>query len=265
MRNRNTRVSDKTRVTVFFSVLGTLIVLLFIWSMSANRHVSNVQQPKPKALSSPNLIHNAIASMDQSEKQSFFTLFLDESGFKCEASDVFFQGFTESWEAFWNIRCSSGSAYAVSIYNDTDGNTKILECGFFERTGLGVPCFTHFSDHASSKEKNVDDIYQKLKREEKLISEQLITQSLAWLEKQDKEHFTIQIAAASDFAMAQNIIDATIELEGLKIIRSRSYLILIYGSFPNRAIAKRTLESLPDSMQNFGLWIRSIGSIRDSL
>ncbi|MGQ9830349.1 MAG: AAA family ATPase [Thermochromatium sp.] len=89
-------------------------------------------------------------------------------------------------------------------------------------------------------------------------------EDLAWLMRQDPERFTIQLVAARDLQTVRGILDPQ-DLEGVHYIRTRSYVIAVLGSFPSRTQAARVLPSLPAPVRDNGPWIRTIGSIRDSL
>jgi DamX protein len=90
------------------------------------------------------------------------------------------------------------------------------------------------------------------------------TEDLAWLMRQDPERFTIQLVAARDLQTARGVLDPQ-ALEGIRYVQTRSYVIAVLGSFPNRTQAARELPALPAPVRDNGPWIRTIGSIRDSL
>jgi hypothetical protein len=48
--------------------------------------------------------------------------------------------------AFWNIACTNGKSYVVTI--DADDRTRILDCEQYEAGGL-FRCFTTFEDRAN--------------------------------------------------------------------------------------------------------------------
>ncbi|MCK7578657.1 MAG: sporulation protein [Chromatiales bacterium] len=89
-------------------------------------------------------------------------------------------------------------------------------------------------------------------------------EDLAWLMRQDPERFTIQLVAARDLQTARSVIDPQV-LEGVRYVQTRSYVIAVLGSFPSRTQAARELPALPAPVRDNGPWIRTIGSIRDSL
>jgi hypothetical protein len=60
----------------------------------------------------------------------------------CVGSTAFFQGFSQAGEAFWNVRCNNGRAYAVKINPDASGSTNVLECEVLK--SLGTECFKKF-------------------------------------------------------------------------------------------------------------------------
>lgn len=89
-------------------------------------------------------------------------------------------------------------------------------------------------------------------------------EDLAWLMRQDPERFTIQLVAARDLQTARGVLDPQ-AMEGVRYVQTRSYVIAVLGSFPNRTQAARELPALPAPVRDNGPWIRTIGSIRDSL
>lgn len=89
-------------------------------------------------------------------------------------------------------------------------------------------------------------------------------EDLAWLTRQDPERFTIQLVAARDLQTARGVLGSQ-ALEGVRYIQTRSYVIAVLGSFPSRTQAARELPGLPAPVRDNGPWIRTIGSIRESL
>lgn len=85
----------------------------------------------------------------------------------------------------------------------------------------------------------------------------------AWLARQDPARFTIQLAAASDLAAARSFVEQH-QLDGAHFVRTRSFVVVLVGSFPSRAEAQRALPDLPDSVRGKTPWIRTIGSILGS-
>ncbi|NEV61791.1 AAA family ATPase [Thiorhodococcus minor] len=95
-------------------------------------------------------------------------------------------------------------------------------------------------------------------------AERKMAEDLDWLMRQDGERYTIQLVAGRDFATSQVFL-ARFELDGIHYIQTRSYVIGIIGSFPNRTVAANMLGDLPVAAREKGPWIRTIGSVRDSL
>jgi len=56
----------------------------------------------------------------------------------------FFQGFDEdeSRNATWNVACRNGRSFSITVYNDSAGSTKILDCAILKL--VGVECFKKF-------------------------------------------------------------------------------------------------------------------------
>lgn len=95
-------------------------------------------------------------------------------------------------------------------------------------------------------------------------AERRMAEDLDWLMRQDDERYTIQLVAGRDFATSRAFL-AQFELDGVHYIQTRSYVIGIIGSFPNRTVAANMLSDLPTAAREKGPWIRTIGSVRDSL
>lgn len=94
------------------------------------------------ALANP--AHNRIDAMQESERRAFFAKFLSSSGERCgSVTRTFFQGSSPSGDAFWNIACAGGETWALMIYNNATGSTKILDCKVLKAMNGGT-CFTKF-------------------------------------------------------------------------------------------------------------------------
>jgi DamX protein len=91
-----------------------------------------------------------------------------------------------------------------------------------------------------------------------------LAEDLDWLMRQEPERFTIQLVAARDLATSRGFVEPH-GLEGIHYIQTRAYVIAVLGSFPNRGQAAQFLPSLPAAVRDNGPWIRTIGSIRESL
>ncbi|EGV30479.1 Sporulation domain-containing protein [Thiorhodococcus drewsii AZ1] len=88
-------------------------------------------------------------------------------------------------------------------------------------------------------------------------------EDLAWLRRQDTGRLTIQLVAARDLKTAREFVRRH-ELNGAHYVQTRSFVIAVVGSFPNRSAAKQMLSELPEGARSSGPWIRSIGSVLDS-
>ena len=94
-------------------------------------------------LSLANDIHNLISNKSATERSAFFKKFLTASGESCDrVTKTFFQGFDKEKTAYWNVACSNNRAYSISIKNDAQGTTGIMDCPFLKT--LGVECFKKF-------------------------------------------------------------------------------------------------------------------------
>jgi DamX protein len=91
-----------------------------------------------------------------------------------------------------------------------------------------------------------------------------LQEDLDWLKRQDEGRFTVQLVAARDLATSRAFA-VSHSLEGIHFIQTRSYVIGLFGSFPSREQAARVLPDLPQAVRENGPWIRTIGSIRETL
>ncbi|MFD2112925.1 AAA family ATPase [Thiorhodococcus fuscus] len=90
-----------------------------------------------------------------------------------------------------------------------------------------------------------------------------LDEDLAWLRRQDPSRLTIQLVAARDLKTAREFVRRH-ELSGAHYVQTRSFVIAVVGSFPNRSAAKQMLSELPEGARSSGPWIRSIGSVLES-
>ncbi|MBK1693424.1 hypothetical protein CKO09_01530 [Chromatium weissei] len=86
---------------------------------------------------------------------------------------------------------------------------------------------------------------------------------LNWLKRQDAGRFTVQLIAARTPAIATDFIQ-THQVEGFHVIKTRSFMVVIVGSYPNRAAAENAIRALPAAVRAGGPWVRTIGSVLDS-
>lgn len=92
------------------------------------------------------------------------------------------------------------------------------------------------------------------------------TSSLEWLQQQNADHYTIQLAASIE----ERLIDAqikNIQLTGdlAQITSKRNGHIwhaIVYGNFSSFDEAKQALNNLPEKLRSWQPWIRSFGSIK---
>lgn len=88
-----------------------------------------------------NPAHDQVQKMSSTERNTFFTKFLRGSGESCDqVTRNFLQGVVKSGTAVWHVACRNGKAYAINIYNDAQGSTKILDCQILKAVKAGE-CF----------------------------------------------------------------------------------------------------------------------------
>ncbi len=88
-----------------------------------------------------------------------------------------------------------------------------------------------------------------------------VSLSIEWLSEQDPNHYTIQLAALSDFSAIENYI-LEHQLTNVRIIPTQQEVLAVTGSFPNRASAQNAVAQLPANVRNQGYWIRRLGEIQ---
>ena len=84
-----------------------------------------------------------------------------------------------------------------------------------------------------------------------------------WLKRQDAGRFTLQLLAARTPAIATDFI-ATHQVEGVHVVKTRAFMVVIVGSYPNRAAAENASRALPAAVRAGGPWVRTIGSVLES-
>jgi len=86
---------------------------------------------------------------------------------------------------------------------------------------------------------------------------------LNWLKRQDPGRFTVQLLAARTPAIATEFLE-TNRVEGFHVVKTRSFTVVIFGSYPNRAAAENAIRALPATVREGGPWVRTIGSVLES-
>ncbi len=86
----------------------------------------------------------------------------------------------------------------------------------------------------------------------------------AWLGRQDNNRFTVQLLAARNMSKVNEFMTTT-PLEGVHTIKTRSFYVVLIGSYPNRGAAEAAIDALPNEVRGNGPWIRTIGSVLDSI
>lgn len=84
-----------------------------------------------------------------------------------------------------------------------------------------------------------------------------------WLLRQDPKRFTIQLIAARNLTIAKDFV-AQHQLEGTHFVQTRSFMVALIGSYPNRAEAEKAARTLPAGVRANDPWIRTIGSVLES-
>lgn len=94
------------------------------------------------ARSSGNRAHDALLQLSATDQATQLAAIVRSAGESCAGgSDAYFQGlYAADNSAFWNIRCSGGTAFSISIAADAGGSTKVLSCNLLQAVAK-VQCF----------------------------------------------------------------------------------------------------------------------------
>jgi DamX protein len=90
-----------------------------------------------------------------------------------------------------------------------------------------------------------------------------LTADQDWLLRQDPGRFTIQLVAARNLSIATEFVVAH-KLDGIHFIQTRSFMVALVGSYPNRVEAENASRALPPAVRANGPWIRTLGSVLES-
>ncbi len=93
-----------------------------------------------------------------------------------------------------------------------------------------------------------------------------VAKGLAWIEGQERNHYTIQLARSKDAAWilklaASGQLDQVIVQFKSKDKKGEEWINLIYGSFPSYQAAEKTRKTLPTSFRKESPWLRRFGEI----
>ncbi len=93
-----------------------------------------------------------------------------------------------------------------------------------------------------------------------------VAKALAWVEKQKRNHYTIQLARSKDaswllkLAASAKLEQPMVQFKS-KDKQGEEWINLIYGSFPSYQAAEAARKSLPVSFQKWSPWLRRFGEI----
>jgi len=78
--------------------------------------------------------------MSEAARAAFFTTIVSDE--PCgDVTRTFYQGMHRASRAvFWNVACSNGRSYSLSIEANATGSSKIMDCGQLKVIG-GTDCF----------------------------------------------------------------------------------------------------------------------------
>ena len=80
----------------------------------------------PAAATSGNVAHDALMALPDPRRNNMLSRVLTSRGEAYRVNRHFFQGFDRPRNAFSNVGCTNGKSFAVMVYNDGQGSTKVL-------------------------------------------------------------------------------------------------------------------------------------------
>lgn len=93
--------------------------------------------------------------------------------------------------------------------------------------------------------------------------------TIEWIKKQNKDHYTLQVFAIKKedamlgFIKKNQLIDQS---SYIRLERNGTNLYaMLYGSYENRNLASKAINKLPAPLASFKPWIRSFGSIQETI
>lgn len=96
-----------------------------------------------------------------------------------------------------------------------------------------------------------------------------VTKGLAWIDSQDPQHYTIQLARSKDMDWILRLASASRLEQPMIQFRSESkgeeWHNLIYGSFPTKEEADAAAKALPETLRKWTPWIRQFSDVRQQI
>jgi len=97
-----------------------------------------------------------------------------------------------------------------------------------------------------------------------------VSKGIAWVKKQNPDHFTIQLARSKDLQWilrlaASGDVKQTLIHYQAPNAKGEEWHHLIYGSFPTRAEAKAAIAGLPAAMRKWSPWIRPFAEVQKQI
>ena len=90
-----------------------------------------------------NRAHDALVALPEQKRGEMLAGTVRSAGDACSrATRTFYQGSHKDGSAYWNVECSNGTSFAVSIKADATGSTKIVDCPTMN--AVGASCFKKF-------------------------------------------------------------------------------------------------------------------------
>ena len=96
-----------------------------------------------------------------------------------------------------------------------------------------------------------------------------VAKGLTWIEKQNPQHYTIQLARSKDMdwilklASASRLEQAMIQFSSK--IKGEEWHNLIYGSFATKEEAEAAAKTLPEALRKWTPWVRQFAEVRPQI
>jgi hypothetical protein len=135
----------KKKPTGWQIVKGVLAAIALLWLLGVviMMFEGSSSSTTSGQASSGNPAHDAIVAVSESARAKRFTEIVHSADKSCgQVTRTFHQGMTNG-TAMWNVACSNGRSYSVSVDDDAGGSTKVLDCRIL-KTVAKTDCFVRY-------------------------------------------------------------------------------------------------------------------------
>jgi hypothetical protein len=135
-----TRDRKKISHVWLWLLIGVIIAVVWLALDSYSPTSKSSYQDVP-SFSTKNPSNDKLLAMSEPQQAKFLGMVVEEG---CVGARAFYMGtYSKDNSAFWSVGCTNGRKYAVQIFSDSVGSTKVLECEMLKMVAH-VSCFQKF-------------------------------------------------------------------------------------------------------------------------